>query len=55
MESSKLHNTAELYSVAAELHVSLDFKRLQFIEQNKTNLDQHRGKKSCQKCSALQK
>lgn len=55
MESSKLHNTAELYSVAAELHVSLDFKRLQFIEQNRTNLHQHRGKKSCQKCSALQK
>lgn len=26
MESSKLHITAELYSVAAQLHVSLDLK-----------------------------
>lgn len=51
MESSKLHNTAELYSVAAELHVSLEFKRLRFIEQNRTNLHQHRGKKLSKMCS----
>lgn len=36
MESSKLHNTAELYSVAAELHVSLDLKGYGLM--NKTGL-----------------
>lgn len=36
MDSSKLHNNAELYSVAADVHISLDLKGYGLM--NKTGL-----------------
>lgn len=55
MESSKLHNTAELYGVAAELRVSLDLKGYGLM--NKTGLIYTNigGNKSCQKCAVSQR
>lgn len=45
MESSKLHNTAELYSVAAELHVSLGLKGDGLMNKTGLNYTNIGGKK----------